>query len=308
MSALTNLLIKKLNDVSTGWQKPWLTKHELLANANIDGRTYKGINSFLLMLLRSYKHYTFPLWITFNRCQTLAKEMNLNITIKKGEKSSPVSFLSFLYIDEDGKKINAKDAKKGTIIKRVPYSRTYNVFNIDQTNIKDTAPLFYSKICKKYDETTTTTDRSILDGINKFINNNEWICPIKLSYQDSSYYNISDNVIVMPIISQFKNINEFYSSLFHEMAHSTARLLNRDIDSTFGSEKYAREELVAELTSVMLCSSMGIEKYTSKNNCCYIKAWIKKMHQEPSFLAKVFPDVKNAYNYIMKRFTFDERL
>lgn len=307
MCVLTHLLIKKMKDISTDWQKPWLTKHELLANANIDGRQYKGINSFLLMLLRSYNHYAFPLWLTFNRCQALAKEKNLNITIKKGEKSSPVSFLSFLYIDEDGKKINTKDSsKEDTIIKRVPYCRTYNVFNIEQTNIKDAAPLLYSEICKRYNE--TTSDCSISEEVDKFIKNNEWICPIKLAYQDESYYSIGDNIIVMPIISQFRNINEFYSSLFHEMAHSTARVLKRDISCAFGSEKYAREELVAELTSVMLCSSMGIEKYTSKNNCLYIKAWMGKMHQEPSFLMEVIPDVKNAYNYIMKALHFDEKL
>ena len=92
---------------------------------------------------------------------------------------------------------------------------------------------------------------------------NRWICPIKQLHGDSAFYSISKKLIVLPEFSQFKDGESFYGTAFHEMAHSTGaeEHLNRLKPAAFGSAEYAQEELVAELTSAMVCQYCGMDKY-----------------------------------------------
>ena len=130
------------------------------------------------------------------------------------------------------------------------------------------------------------------DAMDRMMEENLWICPIKQLHGDSAFYSISKKLIVLPEFSQFKDGESFYGTAFHEMAHSTGaeehlnRLkpaamahstgaeehLNRLKPAAFGSAEYAQEELVAELTSAMVCQYCGMDKYIKEDSAPYLKS------------------------------------
>lgn len=122
--------------------------------------------------------------------------------------------------------------------------------------------------------------------VDKMIKEDGWICPIKPIFGDSAYYSISKNEIVVPEKKQFKDGESFYSNLFHEMTHSTGaeRQLNRIKPTSFGSEEYAREELVAELTAALTAQRYGMTKYLKGDSAAYLKSWLDSQKESPQFI------------------------
>lgn len=118
---------------------------------------------------------------------------------------------------------------------------------------------------------------------------NDYIKRAKLKYQEMAQnracYNPTSHSVLMPLKDSFENIKEYYSTLFHELGHSTGHssLLNRAgivMGTHFGSTKYAKEELVAELSSIYTMNSLGIlNDDTLKNNMAYLKSWGKSLKE-----------------------------
>ncbi|KAA3932322.1 DNA primase, partial [Bacteroides ovatus] len=94
---------------------------------------------------------------------------------------------------------------------------------------------------------------------------------------------------------------EFYSTMLHEMSHSTMtpERLNREMGGHFGDPKYAKEELVAELTAAMICHSMGFDRKVTDNSAAYLDSWIGVLKQEPKFIVSVMADVNKASDLIL---------
>ena len=125
-----------------------------------------------------------------------------------------------------------------------PSTVVYNVFNIDQTNMKEARPEIYEKIIlenggKKQEH---KGEMFHFDAMDRMMEENRWICPIKQLHGDSAFYSISKKLIVLPEFSQFKDGESFYGTAFHEMAHSTGaeEHLNRLKPAAFGSAEYAQ--------------------------------------------------------------------
>jgi len=121
----------------------------------------------------------------------------------------------------------------------------FNVFNLDQTNLKDSRPEMYEKFLNetKGEIRQSGEDMTSFPAIDTMIDKNLWYCPIKPTRGDDAYFSISKDIIVIPEKEQFVDGESFYSNLLHEMAHSTGAdgRLNRLKPSTFGSEAYARD-------------------------------------------------------------------
>ena len=141
--------------------------------------------------------------------------------------------------------------------------------------------------------------------LDELIYMQNWYCPIKVKYSDSAFYVPSNDYIVCPEKEQFPQGVEFYGTLLHEMAHSTgnSQRLNRTFGSFFGDELYAREELVAELTSALCGAFFGIVTAPQDNNAAYLKHWLTKLKQEPAFLIDILGDVNKAAKMITERVT-----
>ena len=139
--------------------------------------------------------------------------------------------------------------------------------------------------------------------LDEMIEKKLWVCPISLEHQDSAYYSIAKDAIVLPEKSQFINGESFYGTLLHEMTHSTGAegRLDRIKPAAFGSKEYAREELVAELGSALVASQYGITKTIKEDSAQYLGSWLDVLKESPEFLKTTLFDVKKASSMIAQR-------
>lgn len=148
--AFTELMIQKIEAISADWKKPWVTNSFSGIPQNINGGTYNGINSLALYLLCEKEKYPLPVFMTWKQAN------DLGFRINKGAKAFPVVFWNKLVIHkETDKKIDYNDYialsdedKKN--YKVIPYMKPFNVFNVEQTNIKEQAPELYNKLMNKF--------------------------------------------------------------------------------------------------------------------------------------------------------------
>lgn len=262
--------------------------------------------------------------------ENLDKVMKIN----KGEKAFPVYYMIHKYKDMQGKEysdqeyndLSEEDRKD---IKAYFYPKIHHLFNIDQTNMKEVNPSLYNSFVDKYTKRPSLPDSEgmyVNEDIDSLLansksevwksgkNNLSWYCPIDQTADISSpHYNLSKDFIKVPLKNQYKTSDSkegifadgqaFYATLLHEMAHSTGPKgrLNRDLNGSFGDKKYAKEELVAELSAALISSTMGFDKRINDNNAKYVSSWLKVLKEEPSFIKTVLSDVGKASDMIIEK-------
>lgn len=266
---ITDQILAALESGTVPWQKPWTgTGPKNLASK----KGYRGINSFLLSL----RGFSSPYWVTFNQCKDLGG------MVKAGEKSTKV--------------ILWKPVKKGeNEEKSFVMLRYFNVFNVEQTTIDP------SKI-------------PALNAESNDIQPIEACAAISRRYLDDSgptlkvggaaFYRPSEDSVTMPPIQAFRKAEEYYSTLFHEITHSTGNgtRLNRPTmtDSCpFGSTNYSKEELIAEMGAAMLCGVAGIANVTIDNSAAYIASWLGKLRSDPKLVISAAAQAQKAADLIL---------
>lgn len=262
--------------------------------------------------------------------ENLDKVMKIN----KGEKAFPVYYMIHKYKDMQGKEYSDQEyndlsEEQRKDIKAYFYPKVHHLFNIDQTNMKEVNPSLYNSFVDKYTKRPSLPDSEgmyINEDIDSLLahskpsvwksgkDNLSWYCPIDQTDNISSpHYNLSKDFIKVPLKNQYKTSTskegifadgqEFYATLLHEMAHSTGPKgrLNRDMNGSFGDKKYAKEELVAELSAALISSTMGFDKRINDNNAKYVSSWLKVLKEEPSFIKTVLSDVGKASDMINEK-------
>lgn len=319
-----------METLQSDWKKPWFTEGSMKWPKNMNGREYNGMNALMLMLQCEKNGYKIPVFCTFDRVAALNFEKDKQgsrkpvvdadgeklplVSINKGEKSFPVFITTFTCIDKDShEKIKYDDYKQMSNEEKkniavYPKLQIYNVFNLDQTNLKEARPELYAKLeeANKVATGETKGDGKMIDfpAVDAMIEKNGWVCPIYPKHQDNAYFSISKDEIVVPEKSQFINGESFYSNLFHEMTHSTGteeRLNRFKQGNGFGSAEYSREELVAELSAALIASRYGMEKNVKEDSCAYLKSWLGSLKESPEFLKTTLLDVKRASSMITQR-------
>lgn len=260
------------------WEKGWkIILHKNLVS-NID---YKGYNQLLLMYISYCKNLSESLWLTFNQAQ------NKNMKIKKGAKSVPIQYFS--YYDLDSKKTitlsEYQEAVENNRKDRIQIvQRHYNIFNVDDI--------------EGYESDVDIKKNNIL-ALDKYI---EKSC-LKIQFVGNQpCYIPSEHKIIMPPQKQFKNDDEYYSTLLHELSHSTMKHIDREfpVGVDTQKEKYAFEELIAEISSVLLCCEFGVQLKSIQNNKAYIQGWIAKMSDnKEAYLMKSIKNANNVTQYII---------
>lgn len=262
--------------------------------------------------------------------ENLDKVMKIN----KGEKAFPVYYMIHKYKDMQGKEYSDQEyndlsEEQRKDIKAYFYPKVHHLFNIDQTNMKEVNPSLYNSFVDKYTKRPSLPDSEgmyINEDIDSLLahskpsvwksgkDNLSWYCPIEQTDNISSpHYNLSKDFIKVPLKNQYKTSTSkegifadgqaFYATLLHEMAHSTGPKgrLNRDMNGSFGDKKYAKEELVAELSAALISSTMGFDKRINDNNAKYVSSWLKVLKEEPSFIKTVLSDVGKASDMINEK-------
>lgn len=270
---VTQKIIDRLEAGVIPWQKPWRNSGGMPSNL-ITKRPYNGINFWLLLSL----NYTSPFYLTFEQVKSL------NGNVRKGEKSTMVVFWKILESED-----------KSGEIKKTPFLRYYNVFNLTQTEGIDPAKV---PVTEAFDH-----DFNPIAAAESIIHN--WSdCPKIKWGEDAAYYSPSIDTVCMPDQRTFFHDEQCYSTLFHELVHATghSRRLGRQEkikNHQFGSQDYSQEELVAEMGAAYLCGITNIEQETIENNAAYIKSWIRTFKDDPKVLVLAAAQAQKAVDYIL---------
>lgn len=292
------LMIEKIETLDQDWQQPWFNTKCKGLPQSITGRRYNGMNSLMLYLLCERKGFNTPVFMTFNQAR------NMEVVINKGEKSFPVIFWDFtIRNNETRERItiqeyhNLTDPEKADYTVR-PFLVYHNVFNADQTNIKEVRPEIYKQLEERFHITEPKDAEGLYThpALDEMVEKQGWLCAIRVTETNNALYRRSTDEIFVPLKQQFKTGEQFYSTLLHEMTHSTGveQRLGRKFGKSFGDEDYAREELVAELTSALVSQSLGITSSIQDENAAYLKGWLGNIRQSPDFLMDILSDVNKA--------------
>lgn len=306
LKQFADLMIQKIKEVEYDWKKPWFSPGSGGGlPQNIEGRVYNGINLFMLYLLSEEKGYSTPLYMTFMQ----AKEAGASIM--RGEKSFPVVYWNFSVRDKNGNKISIDDYRdlsddEKKEYKVTPYMKTYNVFNVSQTNYPEVQPEKWEKLKEQFKSPSLKDEKGMftMPLLDALIRERQWVCPIYPRESDSAYYRRGEGChIIVPLKGQFDTGESFYSTLLHEMAHSTGEegLLGREKGEVFGDKKYAKEELVAELTSATCGKSLGLSTCIREENAMYLKSWLSALSGDPKFIYTILSDVAKASAMIQEK-------
>lgn len=275
---VTDRIIAELEKGTIPWQKPW-TGGSRWAISRSTGKKYMLLNQFLL---NGGEYLTFP---------EVQKEGG---KVKKGEKGNFCVSWAKIQIKE-------KDEEGNEIIKTVPRLRYYYVFEVSQCE----------GIERKYTESAQDFGTQPFDKAEEIIKHyvdreNTLTFQPK---QDSAraYYSPSEDLVVVPFITQFERQEEYYSTAFHELTHSTMHVnrCNRAEERknkkvAFGSEEYSKEELVAELGAASLVNYCGIESENSfKNSAAYIQSWLNALKNDKNMIVSASARAEKAVNYIL---------
>ena len=315
LDLFAEMMIEKIESISKDWRKPWFTEGALQWPRNLSGREYNGMNALMLMLHCEKEGYKIPRFCTFDCVQRMNKpgkdgQELPRVSVLRGEKSFPVMLTTFTCIHKETKeKIKYDDYKRLSDDEKQEYNvypkmQVFRVFNVQQTNLQEARPELWEKLEKENGRPEVKAGEQFdFEPVDRMISENLWICPIRPMHQDSAYYSITKNEIVVPEKRQFKDGEAFYGTLFHEMTHSTGAegVLDRLKPTSFGSKEYAREELVAELGSALVSQRYGMTKHIKEDSCAYLKSWLDELKESPQFIKTTLLDVKRATSLITQR-------
>lgn len=302
---ITDKVIAKIEDSIKNktpfrWVKPWNgypTGNFVEYKRNPEKfRPYRGINRILL---------DGGLYITKNQLDKLEKQDGKSYKIKKGCHRETVYFYKRCLSkakDENGNPI--LDEEGNEILKPFFLMRYYGVFNIQDIEGLDEFKI--EGLDNEYDETALSkkADKIAKDYCKKH--------GVKLEIKkgiDSAYYTPALHTVTVPAKSQFNSLEEYYSTLFHELTHSTSKPLERELGNAFGSEKYSFEELIAELGSLFMMQTIGFDtSKTEINSTAYLKGWLKKLKEDSSFIVKASTKAQLAVDCILDvKFEYEEK-
>lgn len=269
------------------WRKQWADNGYAQQNATTE-KAYNNLNQTLLFRRAVRENMDDPRWITFNQ----AKEKGYSV--KKGVKGSQVFRLVKDYDrikrDENKNPILDKDDKPEmeTVSYDTPRIKLFTVFNA--RDIDGIEPFKQAEIPEQHKQLLQQENYKNAEAMIKaFCEKNDVQLQEMASERAFHQYNngSDDKKVVIPLKSQFNNLDDYFSVLFHEVGHSTKHLgirINQETDTpmgnTFGSKNYAKEELTAELTALMLCKQFGIDSTQTaereENSLAYLKSWISQ--------------------------------
>jgi len=282
---VTDRIIAELEKGNIPWRKPWVGVKSNRKNAAISGSTGKPYSILNQMMLGKPGE-----WYTYKQATERGGK------VRKGEKSSVVVFWS-----QYSKQVVEDDESGNPVIKVKPMwiLKYYNVFHIDQ--IEGLTPR-WDKDDEVIDPESVPTPCEEADVI---VRGYLTASGVTLHHVrgDRAFYRPSDDSVTVPEMSQFKECAEYYSTLFHELTHSTGhetRLNRHSKTAFFGNEEYSKEELVAEIGASALVNYCGLESEGSfKNSAAYIQSWLKALKNDKRLIVSASAKADKAVDLIL---------
>jgi antirestriction protein ArdC len=280
---ITDTIIEELEAGRVPWRRPWRGADGVFQNF-ASKHHYRGVNVFLLAVASMKHGFSSPYWLTYLQ----AKQKGAHV--KAGSKGTMIVFWKWFEVSKD---------KSGATLDKpehVPMLRTSVVFNAEQIEgLK-----------------MPVIEAAALPVINPIAVADKIVAGYPLpptieTGEARAYYRPSADTINMPDRALFETAEEYYSTLFHELTHSTGheRRLNRKDAAEFkhfGDQSYSREELIAEMGSAFLCAEAGIATPTIiENQAAYLRSWLKVLRSDKKLVVLAAAQAQKAADLILDR-------
>ncbi len=285
---VTDRILAALDAGTVPWRKPWTVSIDALGNRTLNsprnlvsGKAYRGCNLFLL----GTAPFACPWWLTFKQA------LGRGGSVRKGERGTPVIFWKRSDYTKKGTNGGEDEKRTGLLL------RYYTVFNATQCDgveyPQQAAPVVAEPVAPAAPSLATIPEAEAI--IARMPN-----LPTMIDGRGRAYYSPSLDVVGMPERSSFNGAAEWYSTLFHELTHSTAHKsrVGRVLGEGFGTDDYAKEELVAEMGAGYLCALSGIIDATIDNSAAYIAGWRKRIKDDPKIVVHAAGHAQRAAEYI----------
>ncbi len=272
--AIAQHFLDALNAGTIPWRKPWNAGTGRPRNA-VTQRPYRGVNAFYLGLLQTVRGYPTGEWLTLN--QTL--KAGGRVVYSEFKNSTEVVFWQFV------KKEKTVNGKK--VSETFPLCRSFRVYNRAQCE-----GLPASKASAPAEHTPIEAAQRILDGMPNRPT-------VNVVESEGAYYVPAIDSVTLPLLSQFVNAESFYSTAFHELAHSTGHKSRLGRDLSQQREKYSKEELVAEMAASFLCAEADILDAVQDNATAYVMHWAEVLGKEPRMIVEAAGLAQKAADYIL---------
>lgn len=299
---VTDAIIAQLEKGTVPWLRPWKTikgEDSGIPKNFRSGHAYRGINVPLLWATALNKGYDSDQWLTFKQCQELGGN------VRKGEKSALVVFWKIQRFKDaagegdSGEGGTGGEDSAGGKVKTIPLLRHYNVFNVCQCDglperekpaelVPEWSPV------ERAEAVMLDSDADIRHGGDR-------------AFFRSSLLSDADNFIQLPHKAAFASAENYYATALHELTHWTGHRtrLNRDMSGGFGSQSYAREELVAEMGSAFLCAEIGLP-LEGLQHPSYIESWLDVLKEDKKAVLVAAGKAQRAADLLLKRKFDDE--
>lgn len=268
---VTNRIIELLEKGVVPWRRPWKNGGAVSWKTQ---RPYRGINIFLLE----------P-----GEYATIKQINEAGGKVKKGERGHIVVFWTWL----------EKEEKDKGELEKIPFLRYYRVFEIN----KQCEGLSSKRNDQIFEHDPIEEAERICAG---YVN-----APDMRHGSGRAFYRPADDVVSVPPLSDYAKAEEYYSTLFHELVHSTghsSRLKRSGITelASFGDESYSKEELIAEIGAAMLCGVAGINNSTIENSAAYVGSWLRKLKEDKRLIVQAAAQAQKAADYVLGT-TFEDQ-
>ena len=276
---ITQEIIARLEAGTKPWIKPWrgvAVSRPLRAC----GTPYRGMNVFWLWMVADMCDYASPFWMTYNQAQKLGAQ------VRKGEKSTIAVFYKSYTREVEAAETGETCEEARRVLKAYP------VFNADQV---DGLPERFHP--------AATLELVEPEGREQELDAFFGAIPAELRHQgDEAYYEPVADRITMPPAHLFSGFDHYYATLAHELSHWTghASRLARDLRNRFGSQAYAAEELIAELSSAMLGAELGLPVAHLDSHASYIDHWLRLLRDDDRAILTAAAKAEEASSLLLK--------
>lgn len=279
---VANQIIESLKQGTAPWLKPWepgFGGGQIPFNP-VTGKRYRGINALYLMLNQNGDNR----WLTYKQAQ------GIDAQVRKGEQGTTVQYWKF--VDE---KIKKDDAGKPVFDQQGKPIKVQ--VNLESPKVFYARVFHASQIDHMPELVQVEQDWSLVERAEKLLLNSG--ATIVHSEANRAFYRLSTDSIHLPPKTQFKSAAHYYATALHELGHWSGHSsrLNRDLGHPFGSEVYAKEELRAEIASMLLGSELGIGHDPSQHTA-YIKSWIRVLEDDPLEIFRASADAEKIVNHV----------
>ena len=276
-------VIEQIQAGTAPWQKPWEPGARFAPYNPTTDKDYRGLNSMWLMM----QGHDDPRWLTYRQAEAAGAQ------VRGGSKGTLIQYWMWedqrKVVDDAGRPVLDSDGKQMTQRVRLERPRVMSaiVFNAEQI---DGLPELEVRAVLTEGERHERAEAMMQASP----------AAIRHVPGDRAYYRLDTDEITLPTREQFKSLDGYYATALHEIGHSTGHKdrLDRDLSHPFGSEGYAREELRAEIASLMLGERLGIG-HDPEQHAAYAGSWIKVLQNDPREIFRAAADAEKIMNFML---------